>query len=392
MIYKLEDICVKVCSGGTPNRKHTEYYSDGSIPWLNTGEINFNRIKSTVNHITELGLNKSSAKWVPENTVIVAMYGATAGRSAITKIPLTTNQACCNLIIDEHLADYRYVYYYLYSKYEHIASLANGGAQQNLNAGQIKEYLIDLPSLDIQQKVADILESLDNKIEQNKQINDNLLQQCATLYDEICSTAEVALMSDLVAVVETGSRPKGGAQTSGIPSIGAEKIERFGTYDYSGEKFISEEYFSKLKRGIITSGDVLLYKDGAYTGKSSMALDGFPHVKCAVNEHVFIIRTLNKKYQYFLYFTLQNDDIRKMIHGLACGKAAQPGLNQPELLSVSIKLPPKDVLETFEEQVNPLMHQIALNALESKHLSALQDAILPKLMSGEIDVSSIELD
>jgi len=119
-------------------------------------------------------LNKSSAKWVPENTIIVAMYGATAGKSAITKIPLTTNQACCNLIIDEHLADYRYVYYYLYSKYEHIASLANGGAQQNLNAGQIKEYLIDLPSLDIQQKVADILESLDNKIEQNKQINDNL--------------------------------------------------------------------------------------------------------------------------------------------------------------------------------------------------------------------------
>lgn len=223
-------------------------------------------------------------------------------------------------------------------------------------------------------------------------INDNLLQQCATLYDEICSTAEIALMSDLVTVIETGSRPKGGAQTSGIPSIGAEKIERFGTYDYSGEKFISEEYFAKLKRGIISSGDVLLYKDGAYTGKSSMALDGFPHVKCAVNEHVFIIRTLNKKYQYFLYFTLQNDDIHKMIYGLACGKAAQPGLNQPELLSVSIKLPPEDVLEAFEEQVNPLMHQIALNALETKRLSDLRDAILPKLISGEIDVSSIELD
>lgn len=177
MIYKLEDICIKVCSGGTPNRKHMEYYSDGNIPWLNTGEINFNRIKSTVNHITEIGLNNSSAKWVPENTVIVAMYGATAGKSAIAKIPLTTNQACCNLIINDQRADYRYVYYYLYSRYEHIASLANGGAQQNLNAGQIREYLIDLPSLDIQQKVADILESLDSKIEQNQQINDNLSNQ-----------------------------------------------------------------------------------------------------------------------------------------------------------------------------------------------------------------------
>lgn len=215
------------------------------------------------------------------------------------------------------------------------------------------------------------------------------MQQCTALYDEICSTAEFTLMSDLVSIIETGSRPKGGAQLSGIPSVGAEKIERFGIYDYSGEKFISEEYFSKMKRGIITSGDVLLYKDGAYTGKSSMSLDGFPHERCAVNEHVFIIRTSDKRYQYFLYFTLQNEDIHKKIYALACGKAAQPGLNQPELLSVSIKLPAEEILEKFEKQVDPLMHQVALLALESKRLAELRDSLLPKLMSGEIDVSFI---
>lgn len=215
------------------------------------------------------------------------------------------------------------------------------------------------------------------------------MQQCTALYDEICSTAEFTLMSDLVSIIETGSRPKGGAQLSGIPSVGAEKIERFGIYDYSGEKFISEEYFSKMKRGIITSGDVLLYKDGAYTGKFSMSLDGFPHERCAVNEHVFIIRTSDKRYQYFLYFTLQNEDIHKKIYALACGKAAQPGLNQPELLSVSIKLPAEEILEKFEKQVDPLMHQVALLALESKRLAELRDSLLPKLMSGEIDVSFI---
>ena len=124
--FLLDDICEKIYSGETPNRKHLEYYEGGNIPWLNTSEVIFNRIHKTEKHITQLGLENSSAKWIPENSVIVAMYGATEGRTAIAKIPLTTNQACCNLIIDPEKADYRYVYYYLYSKYQHLLSKAGG--------------------------------------------------------------------------------------------------------------------------------------------------------------------------------------------------------------------------------------------------------------------------
>lgn len=174
MIVQIRDICSAVYSGGTPNRKHLEYYEGGDIPWLNTSEVVFNRIYKTEKHITQSGLKNSSAKWIPENSVIVAMYGATAGRTAIAKKPLTTNQACCNLIIDSEKADYRYVYYYLYSKYQHLLSMANGGAQQNLNAGQIKEYMINLPDLQTQKKIADILDLLDSKIELNNTINNNL--------------------------------------------------------------------------------------------------------------------------------------------------------------------------------------------------------------------------
>jgi type I restriction enzyme S subunit len=389
MIYKkIGELCRSYKKGIKP--VNDEVYTLFSLPAFDNNEhpeiVNGSEIKS----------NKLA---VTNNMILFNKLNVKYRRVWNIKTISTKNNLCSTefipLIANDGI-DQDYLYYCLISDdvtyAMHAARKGTSNSQQRIDESILFSHSIPVPDLEVQKKIASLLGSIDDKIRINKQINDNLLQQCVTLYDEICSTAEIALMSDLVAIVETGSRPKGGAQTSGIPSIGAEKIERFGTYDYSGEKFISEEYFSKLKRGIITSGDVLLYKDGAYTGKSSMALDGFPHVKCAVNEHVFIIRTLNKKYQYFLYFTLQNDDIRKMIHGLACGKAAQPGLNQPELLSVSIKLPPKDVLEDFEEQVNPLMHQIALNALESKHLSALQDAILPKLMSGEIDVSSIELD
>ena len=111
---KLSDVCFSAYSGGTPYRRNDEYYKNGLIPWLNTKEIIFNRIYKTENYITELGFKNSSAKWVPVNSVIIAMYGATAGRVAINKIPLTTNQACCNLIVDEKKADYRYIYYSIF--------------------------------------------------------------------------------------------------------------------------------------------------------------------------------------------------------------------------------------------------------------------------------------
>ena len=181
MIKTIADVCEKVYSGGTPSRKRREYFEQGTIPWLNTGEIAFNRIYKTENYITEAGLNNSSAKWVPANTVIVAMYGATAARTSITKIPLTTNQACCNLVIDEKVADYRYVYYYICSQYTKLASLANGGAQQNLNAGQIKDYPIVLPDLPTQTKIADILSTIDDRIENNTRINDNLAARAGCL-------------------------------------------------------------------------------------------------------------------------------------------------------------------------------------------------------------------
>ena len=117
----------------------------------------------------------SSAKWIPANSVIVAMYGATAGKTAITRIPLTTNQACCNLTIDSTKADYRFAYYALCNDYAFLSSLANGGAQQNLNTQQIKEFEIPFPSLREQKHIADILSSLDDKIELNRRINDNLI-------------------------------------------------------------------------------------------------------------------------------------------------------------------------------------------------------------------------
>lgn len=178
---RLGDVCTRVCSGGTPKSTNLSYYG-GKIPWLNTKEIDFNRIYSTEKTITDSGLNNSSAKWIVPNTVTVAMYGATAGKSCIVKVPMTTNQACCNLTINDEVADYEFVYYTLKNDYTILASLANGGAQQNLNAQIIKDYVLKMPSLADQRRIASILSSLDRKIELNNKINADLEEMAQAIF------------------------------------------------------------------------------------------------------------------------------------------------------------------------------------------------------------------
>lgn len=156
---KLCDIAVKISSGGTPLKSHSEYY-DGDIPWLRTQEVDWNYITDTAIKISAEGLHNSSAKWIPANCVIIAMYGATAAKAAINRIPLTTNQACCNLEIDNSKALYRYVYHWIKKSYLALKSFGQG-SQNNINAEIIKQFNIPVPSLEEQQRIVDILDRFD---------------------------------------------------------------------------------------------------------------------------------------------------------------------------------------------------------------------------------------
>ena len=156
---KIKDVCVKVTSGGTPTATNQSYYN-GGIPWLRTQEIDWTDIYDTAIKISQKGLDNSSAKWIPENCVIVAMYGATAAKVAINKIPLTTNQACCNLQIDEKIALYRYVFHWLCHEYQNLKSLGRG-SQSNIDADIVKNYSIPVPSLNEQKRIVDILDKFD---------------------------------------------------------------------------------------------------------------------------------------------------------------------------------------------------------------------------------------
>ena len=155
----IADICRKVVSGGTPPVGNSDYYG-GSIPWLRTQEVDWKDITDTAIKITDEGLKNSSAKWIPANCVIVAMYGATAAKVAINKIPLTTNQACCNLEIDSDIALYRYVFHWLCKEYLSLKGLGQG-SQSNINAQTVKQYKIPIPPLPVQQRIVTVLDNFD---------------------------------------------------------------------------------------------------------------------------------------------------------------------------------------------------------------------------------------
>lgn len=158
----ISSICKRIVSGGTPKTTIDRYYQ-GNIPWLRTEEVDFCYVYETKKHITEEAIANSSTKMIPVNCVIIAMYGATAAKCCINKIPLCTNQACCNLEIDDTLALYKFVFYNICKEYEKLKSLGEG-SQNNISGQKIKDYRIPIPSLSIQKSIVEKLDAFESLI------------------------------------------------------------------------------------------------------------------------------------------------------------------------------------------------------------------------------------
>lgn len=395
---KLLELCQRITKGTTPSTIGGDY-SDNGVNYIKSESLSYSKRsldKSKFTKISEETNKKLFRSILKENDILLSIAGAFLGKTAIVlqeDLPANTNQAVAIIRTNPKYIDYKFLYYFLNQK-EIIIKINKSSAQSaqpNFNLTDLGNLFIDFPEkIEEQQAIADVLSSFDDKIELNNKIIKNLEEQIMSVYNELIKDTPEFPLGDLIENIETGSRPKGGAEVEGVPSIGAEKIEKFGLYDYSSEKYVNEEYYNNMKRGHVKSGDVLLYKDGAYTGKVSMALDGFPYKKCAINEHVFILRTKELKFQSFLYCSIKNEIIRQKIFTLACGKAAQPGLNQKELFSVHIPTPKENKIIEFENIVKPMMKRIAAIALENLQLTKTRDYLLPKLMNGEIKVTDVK--
>ena len=156
---KIGDV-FKTTSGGTPSKAHPEYYEGGTIPWLSSGEVNAGIISSVKNHITKAGVDNSSAKMIPENSVVIAMYGATAGQVGLLRVATTTNQAVCSVLPNDSYVP-EYLYYAIKSKKDWMISQCAGGAQPNISQGIIRQMeIIDAPR-ELQQQFSAFVEQTD---------------------------------------------------------------------------------------------------------------------------------------------------------------------------------------------------------------------------------------
>ena len=391
---QIQDICTRICSGGTPKSTVEEYYG-GTIPWLNTKEVNFNRIHSTEKTITEKGLQNSSAKWIDENAVIVAMYGATAGKSAISKIPLTTNQACCNLNVDPNKADYRFVYYALYNDYNRLASLANGGAQQNLNAMQIKEFDIPYPSLKEQTIIADFLSALDDKIENNRQINDNLEQQAQTLYKSWFVDFEPFKDGEFIES-ELGQIPEGWQciPFSMFVSESKAKTGKIGIKEYSVTNngiFPRDAKYNKSLSQSSTKNKLILYGDLVFGMSRDILNWGVMQEEQGGVSSAYTVYNINSGIVNSTYLELF---IKSRIHLFSdlIRPAAREGqgIDKSVLQTKVLLCPPQEVLDTFWPLYNSVTNQIQTTTTEINCLGDVRDTLLPKLMSGELKINEID--
>ncbi|PMI21748.1 hypothetical protein BCU63_30565, partial [Vibrio splendidus] len=177
-----------VTSGGTPSRKKSNYWDNGDIPWITTGEIKFNTINTSVQKITKEGLDNSAAKLFPRETVLMAMYGQgqTRGRVALLDLEASTNQACAAIMCNEKLHP-RFCFHYLASQYDQIRSLGNEGSQKNLNGKIIKDIYIPCPPVSEQKIISEVLDSIDQKVTllseqkaETQQLKKGLMQKLLT--------------------------------------------------------------------------------------------------------------------------------------------------------------------------------------------------------------------
>lgn len=310
-----------------------------------------------------------------------------------------------------HGLDSQYLYYWILSP-EGKAELKKciiGSSQPAYTIVLLKGLQIQLPSIQYQQKVASLLAYFDRLIENNTKRIQILEEMAQTIYHgwfinfhfpghenvpmveselgNIPKGWTVGKLIDVLSILESGSRPSGGINPneSEIPSIGAENILGLGKYDYSKEKYVTRKFFDSMTRGHIMENDVLLYKDGASLGRKSLFRNGFPHNECCINEHVFILRTNEKITQSFLYFWVDQPEMTQNIRNLN-SNAAQPGINQSGVNGLPIIIPSHEVLDKFDEIIEPILSLLFTLAKKNNILQKQRDLLLPELISGNIQI------
>lgn len=392
-VYALEQVCEKIYSGGTPSTKHNEYW-DGDLKWLSSGETSQRFIYNTERKITQKGVDNSSTKLALKGSIVVASAGQGYTRGQVSFLMTDTyiNQSVIACRANEQMVLPLYLYYNLDNRYEEFRLLSDGTSTRGGLSGRIiKKMSINLPSLKIQSKIIDILYTIDKKIEENRHINKNLEQQAQAYFLDLFVTNpdpnwQSGTLSDLGTVVGGGTPSKKHPEyyiETGIPWITPKDLSIDKSKFISrGKNDISELGFSNSSATKMPAGTIL-FSSRAPIGYISIALN-----TVTTNQGFKSVIPNTNVGSAFMYFFLKQ--ALPTIEGMASGSTFKE-ISGSGMKSVPAVIPDDETLHKYNEFCQPLFEQQVILEAENRRLSGIRDALLPKLMSGEIDVSNIDL-
>jgi type I restriction enzyme, S subunit len=415
----------RVVTGRTPPAARPDAWGNGT-PFLTPTDFNEScrTVPTYDRRLSPAGEELMRGVRVPYG-VAVSCIGWQMGKTVLITEPTVTNQQINTIVYNPSIIDGLFLFYSMTLRRREIFLLGSSGSRTPIVKKSLFEDLeLQLPPMEEQKRIAATLGALDDKIDLNRQMNRSLERlaraffrswfvdfdpvvaklggrephglkpELAALFPSAFSDSplgpipvgwEVGSLAEGLTGLESGSRPRGGigAIKDGVPSLGAEHIGPLGEFDYSGVKFVPRAFFDEMRRGIVSSGDVALYKDGANIGRKTMWAHGFPFAECAVNEHVFLLRASPELGQEFLYLWLDLPEITAELISRN-SNSAQPGLNQESVGSIPLLRPPAAILKEFTRIVGPLFTRVFANALQSRDLRELRDLLSRRLLQGGV--------
>ena len=388
---KISDIGT-VVGGATPSTKKPENYDDGDIAWITPKDLSTftgRYIERGERNITEIGLKSCSTQMLPKNTVLFSSR-APIGYVAIAANEVCTNQGFKSVVPNEN-TDPLFLFYLLKYNKDKIEGMGSGTTFKEVSGNSMKNIVVNIPNdKGVQEKIAAILGSIDDKIEKNEQINNNLLEQALTLYTTQFSLLEKNGYIGNYCTVKSGFAFKSSWWTNigvKVIKIGSINQDNLNLLECS---YVDEDKVDKAKNFVVKAGDLLIAMTGATIGKFAMV--PYSSEVLLVNQRVgkFFLGNNPVEKLPFIYCTLKQPEVYGEVVNRGQG-SAQSNISASDIMSIPCVIPSQEAINDFNDAAQPLFTLIISNQRENQQLSELRDTLLPKLMSGKIDVSKIEI-
>lgn len=372
---------IELIGGGTPKTTVPEYWN-GNIPWLSVKDFNNDKryVYSTEKHISQSGFENSPTKMLHKDDIIISARG-TVGEIAMIPFDMAFNQSCYGIRASRGI-DKPFLYYLLKKCISQLKRMTHGSVFDTITRDTFANIEVDIPDVETQKRISSVLADIDNKIEVNEAINDNLQQQAAALFSSLYDRTNTEVrFTDLIQILGGGT-PKTGENTYWNGNIAFFTPKDVGTpYTLITEKTITEEGLSHCNSRLYPVNTVFV------TARGTVGKVGMSGVPMAMNQSCYAL-VGKETHQLLVYFyTLKAvDRLKHKASGAVFDAITTRDFESEQIMKLS-----DDDAKDFLCIAEPMFQKVRNNCIENLRLSTLRDSLLPKLMSGEIDVSAVQL-